>query len=1024
MRALFVFALCAIVYSCLLVGRGLVSAQSPCNVTADCAIFDTDCADGTCVMSVCVQVPKMDGLACTPTDLCFLAGLCLSGSCSPTVAKNCDDGNQCTADACISPSGVCVNDPGPLNGDSCDDSDACTGDDVCDAGACVGIPIDCSGLDDQCNNGVCNTGSGECEAVPIADTTACLLPFPCIENTTCTAGLCAGFPKDCNDDNECTTDLCVVDQVDPDIGVCHNFWNTIECLVTDPCIQNAVCFEGDCSGENEDCTEFDSECTVGVCTALYDPPALPPPIPFPPPPPPPPPPGNGTNGTKRGWEEYGEAVLTSVSHTVVERMHVCNVPLPGVANPECALDWIPLPGPGGAEIVCSLVGSNPCDDIAEAQLPGSNFCRQTRCKPTQAGVGSLEGICEWRCRLNEDPKECNHGTPCLEWGFCWQGFCAVECAIDAPQCANQTIPHNLGFPAEVFTPVCTQDLIDNGTPCQGTSPCVSGYLCLNGICTATDLVDCDDGIDCTIDYCIDAPLNMSGGCQHVLTDALCDDGINCTADSCQGLVPVDGGCLFTPVDTVCPPAPPGSECIASVCSPLAGCVLLYQDSLCTDAITCNGQETCNNVTGLCEDAPPLDCDDGNECTMCTCVEPAGCECPPVPNFTPCVNASDPCTSNPQCIGSVCFGQDPKDCSAFDSLCGVGACDSGTPTGECFTQNFTENTPCDDNDVCNGRELCDAGGVCQPGTPLDCTNPNQCIITSCHPVDGCQSQQSVGPCEDGDLCTTGEMCDGIGNCVGGVITDCSFLDLVCMVGVCNPTNGACELVPGNENQPCDDGLTCTVSDVCQSGVCTPIEMLDCDDRNPCTLDTCVEPGGCVHTLVPDGTSCADPNRCNGDEVCMAGQCQSGTPVVCPPTGDVCISNQCNPDTGLCEMLGDPIDVCGDCGGGVVDPELCARFNTFQIAGGVILILLGAIAILLLAKVCLVDRMHVMNNANIPELRRETVFHKEGVGRVEVEIGSEEFEIPLTRRRKQRKKKRTTNNKKEPISLEYIFDRKNS
>ena len=48
------------------------------------------------------------------------------------------------------------------NGDPCDDGDLCTVNDTCDNGTCSGAVKDCSSLDDQCNLGACDPGTGNC----------------------------------------------------------------------------------------------------------------------------------------------------------------------------------------------------------------------------------------------------------------------------------------------------------------------------------------------------------------------------------------------------------------------------------------------------------------------------------------------------------------------------------------------------------------------------------------------------------------------------------------------------------------------------------------------------------------------------------------------------------------------------------------------------------------------------------------------------------------------------------------------
>jgi hypothetical protein len=50
-----------------------------------------------------------------------------------------------------------------------------------------------------------------------------------------------------------------------------------------------------------------------------------------------------------------------------------------------------------------------------------------------------------------------------------------------------------------------------------------------------------------------------------------------------------------------------------------------------------------------------------------------------------------------------------------------------------------------------------------------------------------------------------------------------------------------------------------------------------------------------TNVPDGTSCADSDLCNGAETCQSGTCTAGTPLSCDD-GNPCTTDSCNPATG--------------------------------------------------------------------------------------------------------------------------------
>lgn len=72
---------------------------------------------------------------------------------------------------------------------------------------------------------------------------------------------------------------------------------------------------------------------------------------------------------------------------------------------------------------------------------------------------------------------------------------------------------------------------------------------------------------------------------------------------------------------------------------------------------------------------------------------------------------------------------------------------------------------------------------------------------------------------------------------------------------------------------------------------------CDDANPCTSDTCnVATGECLATSVPNFTPCADGTVCNGAEVCLAGVCQPGTPLVCVDGLECTQDLVCDPTLG--------------------------------------------------------------------------------------------------------------------------------
>lgn len=80
--------------------------------------------------------------------------------------------------------------------------------------------------------------------------------------------------------------------------------------------------------------------------------------------------------------------------------------------------------------------------------------------------------------------------------------------------------------------------------------------------------------------------------------------------------------------------------------------------------------------------------------------------------------------------------------------------------------------------------------------------------------------------------------------------CATVDSLSFFGVFVRTTGICSTV----GQACDDGNTCTATDVCNSSLeCIGSGAIDCDDGSVCTDDSCQSPSGCVH-LAPTAPAC--------------------------------------------------------------------------------------------------------------------------------------------------------------------------
>ncbi|GEM_PF-380356 len=186
---------------------------------------DTDCEDkNECTSTACVQgkcLVKYLSKTCDDGSKCTDADACGSGKCSGKTL-DCNDGNPCTKDAC-NPSVGCVKTV--LTG-KCDDGNACTSGDTCQAAKCVaGIEKKCNDGDD-CTKDACDANTGKCGASPIVGCGGyCKVHKDCDDGSVCTTGVCGSNSNDkngpgkcvitfnsgkCDDGNPCTAfDVCV-----------------------------------------------------------------------------------------------------------------------------------------------------------------------------------------------------------------------------------------------------------------------------------------------------------------------------------------------------------------------------------------------------------------------------------------------------------------------------------------------------------------------------------------------------------------------------------------------------------------------------------------------------------------------------------------------------------------------------------------------------------------------------------------------------------------------------------------------
>ncbi|HOX44365.1 MAG TPA: PKD domain-containing protein [Myxococcota bacterium] len=414
-------------------------------------------------------------------------------------------------------------------------------------------------------------------------------------------------------------------------------------------------------------------------------------------------------------------------------------------------------------------------------------------------------------------------------------------------------------------------------------------------------------------------IRVGGGCG---ADGECDDGVDCTADSC-----VQGACQHAPQGSSCPDD--GLYCTGlESCDPAAGCVA-SGDPCAARGLTCD--EAADGCTGCAQDA---DCDDQVACTVDACVAET-CSNTPDPGQCPddglhC-NGLESCDALQGCLHSG----DP--CAQADFLCdeagdrcvaclGVADCDDLVAcTGDACTDGVCGHTPdpalCpDDGLFCTGVESCDALlGCVASGDP--CLAAAQVCDDG---LDACVSCQADLDCDDQDPCTA-DTCQGDGTCLREPMV-CDD-GVGCTADAC--VGGACVFTP-DDLLCADDGQFCDGAEYCNPALdCTsagdPCEALGEECRLFCdeALGQCADPAGTPCGDGNENAPCDLADQCDG-----AGACdprRPGAEVACPDSNLAdCWKAGCD-GAGGCDQQAGPEEVGTECraaGDGCDPPESCA------------------------------------------------------------------------------------------------------
>ena len=597
-------------------------------------------------------------------------------------------------------------------------------------------------------------------------------------------------------------------------------------------------------------------------------------------------------------------------------------------------------------VACTIDTCDPIEGCKHAPDAGACFdgneCTVDVCDAV-AGCAALPRI-----------GSCDDGNPCTVNESCQGGSCkggnATDCQ-DGSNCTANPCDPQLG---------CLSLPVAAGSACKPTDPCAQVGLCDAGKCLATVAVDCNDGNSCTADSCEPG----SGACVHGAVAGACDDGSACTVDDacddlqCVGVplptccsssddcddgndctqdVCVAGSCSYSNQgaaglpcedDNACTKASvcasgfcvpsalvtcdDANPCTIEICDPKLGCVAspLGDAANCDDGDACNGVALCKG--GACVNGAAPSCDDANPCTDDTCTAKAGCA--HVVNVAPCSDGNA-CTRQDTCTKGSCIGL-ALVCND-DEMCTADSCDL---QAGCVYAPTT--AACDDGDACTQKDSC-AQGHCF-GKPAECDDTNPCTVDSCSEASGCIHDPAPNhghSCDDGNACTGGDACDN-GVCVVSLTVSCDDGN-PCTAGACDANTGRCK--QATIGGSCVTSTGCAADAVCVQGVCTgtPIPnccnvSTNCQDENPCTLDSCDKAtGSCKHQTL-SSLSCSDGSACTIGDSCVAGLCRGGVALACGDGND-CTEDFCSPSKG-CLPLPRPFASCSD-GNACNGVEIC-------------------------------------------------------------------------------------------------------
>ncbi len=277
----------------------------------------------------------------------------------------------------------------------------------------------------------------------------------------------------------------------------------------------------------------------------------------------------------------------------------------------------------------------------------------------------------------------------------------------------------------------------------------------------------------------------------------------------------------------------------------------------------------------------------------------------------------PCKENADCKAAgygaaSCVKYGGGDLGAF---CGIG-CDTSDQCPVDYECKEVEDVTGKKSNQC---VMASGKGICKCSTwAIEQELSTDCFKTAgetkCPGTRTCLAAGKQGAPDGGGLSScdaadkSSEICDGTDNdCDGDIDETACDDDNPCTGDECSKGTFQCEHT--NKTGLCDaDETVCTKDDSCVDGKCKAGELLECDDKNPCTDDKCDKEKGCEYTN--NKAPCnADDNLCTVNDSCSEGKCNAGDKKACA-SDDPCVKGSCKISDGKCKYGFQTDEPCDD------------------------------------------------------------------------------------------------------------------